>query len=244
MPANPSWKEHLDALPLRTPDEVVGARNLLVIAPHPDDESLGCGGLLAWAAASGRKARVAMLTDGEASHPGSARFPPSRLAALRRTEALHAGAWLGLAPGDHAFLHLPDGALGALAPAQRETAIQALAAWMRELTPVVACVTASSDMHGDHRAAHRLARAAARRVPGCTLLAYPVWSWLAPAATRPPPGWRIDVGRYRAAKRAAIRSHASQHGGLIDDAPEPFELPAALLACVDRDYEVLLDEPV
>ena len=240
----PSWKEHLGALPLCAPEDVVGTRNLLVIAPHPDDETLGCGGLLAWAVASGRQARVVVLTDGERSHPGSAEFPPSRLAAIRRNEALDAGAGLGLSHDDYVFLHLADGSLDSLTPPKANLVVRSLRRWIRALAPVVVCVTASSDMHGDHRAAHALALAAIRDAVDCTLLSYPVWSWLAPPATRLPSGRRIDITRYRDAKQAAIQTHASQLGGLIDDATDPFELPAELLECVDRNYEVLLDESV
>ena len=244
MPPSPSWKEHLDALPLCAADDVIGVRDLLVIAPHPDDESLGCGGLLAWAAAHGRRARVVMLTDGERSHPGSEKFPPSRLAGVRRNEALNAGAKLGLADGDFAFLHLPDGTLDALTPSQVDGVVQTLREWIALLAPVLVCVTASSDMHGDHRAAHALALAVTRDAAGCMLLSYPVWSWLEPGAAVLPPGRRVDITGYRGAKRAAIHTHASQLGHLIDDAAEPFALPAALLDCVDRNYEVLLDESV
>jgi len=243
MPPKPDWKEHLQGLPLYAPETVIGVRNLLVVAPHPDDESLGCGGLLAWAAANGRRARVMVLTDGEHSHPGSTTFPPSRLAGIRRNEAIDAGARLGLAAGDFTFLHLPDGSLDALAPTQADRVLQILHEWIDRLAPVAVCVTASSDMHGDHRAAHALAHAAARGT-GCTLWSYPVWSWLAPVAAALPPGRRIDIARYRNAKRAAVHAHASQLGQLIDDAPDPFELPAELLDCTDRNYEVLLDEPV
>lgn len=244
MPPSPSWKEYLDALPLCTPEDVIGQRDLLVVAPHPDDESLGCGGLLAWAIANGHRVRVLVLTDGERSHPGSATFPPARLAGIRRNETIDAGARLGLGRGDIAFLHLPDGGLVALTPSQVDGVVQTLRASIDLLAPVVVCVTASSDMHGDHRAAHALALAAARGAVDCTLLTYPVWSWLAPVTAVPPPGRRVDITAYRRAKQAAIQSYASQHGLLIDDAADPFELPAALLECVGRSYEVFLDEPV
>lgn len=240
----PGWMEHLAALPLCAPEDVIGTRNLMVIAPHPDDESLGCAGLLAWAAANGRQVRVVMLTDGERSHPGSTKFPPSRLARIRRNEALDAGARLGLPHDNYSFLHLLDGSLDSLAPTEAEVVAQTLRAWIRALAPVVVCATAPSDMHGDHRAAHALALAATRGAGDCTLLTYPVWSWLAPAVALLPSGRRIDIARYRGAKQRAIQAHASQLGQLIDDSTDPFELPAALLDCVDRNYEVLLDEPV
>lgn len=244
MPRKSDWKSHLDALPLCPPEALIGTHNLLVVAPHPDDESLGCGGLLAWATGHGRRAHVVILTDGEGSHPGSARFPPPRLADIRRGEAIEAGARLGLAEQDFSFLHLPDGSLDTLAPSQAAGVVQNLRNHIGMLAPVVVCVTASSDLHGDHRAAHALTLAATRNAGHCRLLSYPVWSWLSAEAAAPPVGWRIDITPYRETKRAAIRAHASQLGELIDDAADPFVLPAALLDCVQQSYEVLLDEPV
>ncbi len=69
---------------------------ILVIAPHPDDEVLGCGGLLAACAAAGIKAHVAFLTDGSLSHPGSASWSQKRLAERRAVEAKRAARMLGL----------------------------------------------------------------------------------------------------------------------------------------------------
>ena len=66
-------------------DEVVPpGRRLLVVAPHPDDEVLGSGGLLHLAVRAGRAVRVLLATDGQASHPGSSRWPVPRLVPARR----------------------------------------------------------------------------------------------------------------------------------------------------------------
>ncbi len=55
---------------IEAPGIAAGAAPIVVLAPHPDDESLGCGALLA-AAFAGKGARVVCLTDGSGSHPGS-----------------------------------------------------------------------------------------------------------------------------------------------------------------------------
>ena len=80
--------------PLRPGDSVRTLGRTVVLAPHPDDESLGCGGLLARLAAHGVPARVVVVTDGAQSHPGSAAYPPERLRALREAEARAAVAAL------------------------------------------------------------------------------------------------------------------------------------------------------
>src|SRR5664279_305672 len=67
--------------------EVPGAGDrLLVVAAHPDDESLGAGGLIAAAVARGADVRVIVATDGEASHPDSTTHTPAQLAITRRAE--------------------------------------------------------------------------------------------------------------------------------------------------------------
>lgn len=81
-----------------------------MVAPHPDDETLGAGCLLHEAARLGARCAVICLTDGGASHPGSRLWPPERMARAREAELRAAVA--ALAPGAAvAALGLPDGGL-------------------------------------------------------------------------------------------------------------------------------------
>src|SRR6202044_4049231 len=72
------------------------ARKILVVAPHPDDESLGCGGLISLSAQAGSSVYIGFVTDGAASHRNSTAWSPVRLAAQREQEASRALACLGL----------------------------------------------------------------------------------------------------------------------------------------------------
>ena len=72
------------ALPEGQLDDIIGSGTCLVLAPHPDDESLGCGGLIAACVAANRPPLVVVLTDGAGSHPGSVAYPPDRLRAARK----------------------------------------------------------------------------------------------------------------------------------------------------------------
>lgn len=74
-----AWDGLLAGLP-QLPMPGGGAR-LVVLAAHPDDETLGCGGLLADAARAGADITVLLATDGEASHPHSRTHRPPQLAA-------------------------------------------------------------------------------------------------------------------------------------------------------------------
>ena len=70
-------------LPVAGLEAILDGRRPLVLAPHADDESLGCGGLLAQAVAAGLQPGVLVLTDGAGSHPGSTRYPPARSSRTR-----------------------------------------------------------------------------------------------------------------------------------------------------------------
>ena len=223
-------------------DDLVGREPFLVLSPHPDDETLGCGGLLIAAERAGVKGHVLILTDGAASHPGSASFPPPRLTALRRDEARRALGHLGLPEARLAFLDLPDAATPSAGTAF-EDAVDAIA---RQATAVGArtlFVTWGHDPHCDHETAAAMARAAADRL-GLRLFAYPVWGLHLPAGTEidapPPRGFRLDIAADRATKRRALDCYASQMTRLIDDDPDAFCFTEAQLAPFLGDVEVFI----
>ena len=82
----------------------------LVLAAHPDDETLGAGGLLARLHALGAEVEVLLCTAGEASHPGSATVSREELTARRLAEFAAALDHLGL-NGRWRYLGLPDSGL-------------------------------------------------------------------------------------------------------------------------------------
>ncbi|MDF2231286.1 PIG-L family deacetylase [Albimonas sp. CAU 1670] len=213
----------------------------LVLAPHPDDESLACGALLA-AAFAGPGAHVICLTDGGASHVGSPTWPREALSALRRRELECALERLGGSAQDLTWLGLPDArtdeianlgpTLAAVIEAIRRTRARSLFA---------PCET---DPHCDHEVAASVARAAAR-MTGLRLFSYPVWSRWHDPAFRARLGrvreHRFDPGPWRAAKRAAIRCHRSQLGEVISDAPQAFEMAPAFVEMFETGPEIFFE---
>jgi len=234
--------EAMAALPVVPIHAVTGGKTALILAPHADDESLGCGGLIAAASAAGHPPFVLILTDGAGSHPNSRAYPPPRLKKVREQEALNAVSILGLPPGNLGFLGLHDTA----APREGDGFDAAVAAILSfaERTGAASLLSPwQHDPHCDHLAAHLMASAAAAR---CRMrhLAYPIWGWtLPPDARLPGPmphGMRLDVTNHLPVKRRAIAAHASQYGGLIQDDPDGFQLPSNLLDIFNRPYETFL----
>ncbi len=232
------WHRHWRQLPLAGLNDIIGTGTCLILAPHPDDESLGCGGLIATCVAAGRLPLVVVLTDGAGSHPGSRAFPPDRLRAVRADEARTALAQLGLGRERLVFLGQPDTAAPVAGPAF-EAVVAALAGLVEaDCTAILA--PWRHDPHCDHEAASMMASSVAAQVL-IRHVAYPVWGWTLPAETpvpgAPSPGFRLDVEPFLASKRRAIAAHQSQYGDLITDDPNGFRLPDGLLSVFDMPFE-------
>ncbi len=233
------------ALPSRDLKAIIGGSAALILAPHPDDESLGCGGLIAAACDRGRPPEVVFVTDGTGSHPRSRQFPPGRLRATREAEARAALRELNLTRDHVTFLRLRDTA----APhrgARFDRAVETIAAIARRRRCGSIFAPWRNDPHSDHLATHLMAAAAARTLR-LRHVSYPVWGWTLPPALRLTGtirGARLDIRRYLPAKRRAIAAHASQHGGLITDDPGGFQIPSDLLSIFDEPFEVYLENDV
>ena len=86
----------------------IASDSVLVIAPHPDDESIGCGGLIAMARRMDVDVQIAFVTYGEASHRPKL-IGPERLKDIRREEAYEAALRLGVPRTSLHFFDVPDG---------------------------------------------------------------------------------------------------------------------------------------
>ena len=184
--------------PLRRLGLPAGHR-LAVVAPHPDDESIGCGGLIALWTAAGREAQVVFMTAGERGDPEvRAGDASGAVAARRRAEGEAALALLG---ADGRWL---DGADGALHADRVRLVPELVALWRRDPPDAVAAPF-PADRHPDHAAAARIVAAAGVALGWSDLpvLAYEVWSPCPANAV-------LDISATAARKAAAIAAHASQ----------------------------------
>ena len=211
-------------------------RRLVLIAPHPDDEILMAGGLLA--GFHGREEDLVLIsaTDGEGSHPGSRHWTEHRLRRQRPLESRHALQQLDLDLNrlDWRRLHLKDGAL----PRDEAFLVNHLSQLLKPDDLLMA--TWRNDGHCDHEAVGRAAAqsALARKVQ---LVEGPVWAWHWAQPDDPRLPWprahRVQLDEARLArKRKALAAHASQ---LEPDDGQPPVLPAALQDCLLQPFELV-----
>jgi len=209
----------------------------VVIAPHPDDEVLGTGGLLAQLAELRRRMLLIAVTDGGASHPGSSCWTPTRLATVRHYETTKALRRLGLNPVRKIRAGFPDGAVG-----EHEAELSRfIHAYLRQGDVVFS--TWRGDGHPDHEAVGRAAAAAARS-KGVRLVEFPIWAWhwAAPGDERVPWSRARKVLLERATlkrKRSAVAAFSSQLEPDLLTGEKAILAPFVLTKLL-RSYEVFL----
>ncbi len=144
----------------------------LVLAPHPDDETLGCGATIAAMRWRGTQVCVVVASDGR--HSGD-RAASEYLAEVRADELRRATAALGVGPGDVVQWPFEDGTLSQ----HRHDLVHAIADQVERCDPDVVLVTASTDPHPDHAALGIAARHALRDSE-VSLFEYFIWGWAMP----------------------------------------------------------------
>ncbi len=170
-------------------------RRLLVLAPHPDDEAVGCGGYLAGLAERGTEITVLFVTDGDLDSAGR---HDSALAARRRAESEIAAELLGI----RRLLrwHLPDGELSG-----SEMSAEPLQSIVREHAIDMVLLPHVGESHPDHQAVARLVRRfEMSRSCDLTMMSYEVWTPVIPNRV-------VNIGSHMDRKLTAIRAYASQH---------------------------------
>ena len=157
---------------------------ILVIAPHPDDESIGTGGILQRARQAGAEVRVIFCTSGD-DNPWPQRAIERRVfisssarlrwAARRRDEARAALRFLLGSDAPALFLNLPDQGITRLLLHGGEQTIATLRAEFAALRPTIIVLPSADDAHPDHSAMHVLARFAfTDALDGCRIFTYVV----------------------------------------------------------------------
>jgi LmbE family N-acetylglucosaminyl deacetylase len=153
---------------------LTATRSCVVLAPHPDDETLGCGATIMRKLAAGTPVTVVIATDGRHSHH-SYMLSANALIEIREEEARRAGAILGLARENIVFLNFEDRCLAE----HRRLLRNQLADILDSLNPEEIFVSSIIDTHPDHRVLAELGRelAHARNGRFPVLYEYPIWFW-------------------------------------------------------------------
>lgn len=204
----PLWLAAFEERPLPALD-LAACRRLVVVAPHPDDETLGLGAMTTQLTAMGVDVQVVSVSDGGAAQPGVSASDRLRMETIRRYELGRATSLLNaLSPISLGF---PDGELAD----HEDRLADTLAEILEGDGPTTWCAaTWRGDGHPDHEAVGRAASAACARAEA-TLLEYPVlmWHWAhladpavpwSRAYSVPSPSWAM--GR----KRRAAQCYRSQ----------------------------------
>lgn len=203
------WAEPLRRVPVCRLDALVQASSrLVVVAPHPDDEVLACGGLVFEHVARGGDVCVIGVTDGEASHPDSEVWTRTALAEQRRRESDAGLRLLGVAEAQVVRLGFPDGSVARYAGPLRESLGQCV-----RPDDVVVC-TWQLDGHPDHEAVGAAVQAACDDT-GARCLQVPVWMWHWSHDGDDAVPWHLLRGlplspTALARKRAALSAHVTQ----------------------------------
>lgn len=208
-----------------------GRRDVVVVAPHPDDEVFGAGALMCGLVSVGHRVRLIAVTDGEAAYGVMSAADTARLVERRAAERHAALRRLGVAEViSVSRLRLPDGAVG-----DHEATLTARLTTMR---PGVIVSTWRHDGHPDHEAVGRAAADAAATC-GARLLEYPVW-----AIHR----GRLDAAQMNLARRVPmspdVRRAKLAAAGMFQSQLEPSPdgrpvVPSALVECLADDPEVV-----
>ena len=225
-----------------SPDRI---NRVLVIAPHPDDETFGCGGALAMLARANTSPKIIFVTDGSASHLGHALKSREDIAAMRREEARSAASVLGVDRSHVTFLSEPDGGLDRLAPDPIRSLTCRIASLILDEKPGAIFLPCRNDGSSEHEAVFAIVRGAVEQTElSPRILEFPVWSWwnsslLAQSIVTSRRVWRVEMGGIGAVKARAIACYASQLRPIPPDIHAA--LPDGFASIFLGRYEFLLE---
>lgn len=156
----------------------VSSQSALFVIPHPDDEILGCAGLIALKRKQGAKVTLLMLTDGEESHFGCCSVMPQEVGRARRKLALAAGKILGLSSDDFIFCAIPDMQIPGHNDPEFLAKVEELSAIVAKLQPAEIYAPVPFDKWHDHEMAYEIAEQISKRMSASTrLYGYAIWMW-------------------------------------------------------------------
>jgi LmbE family N-acetylglucosaminyl deacetylase len=170
-------------------------QSVLVLSPHPDDEVIGCGGVLVKHIVAEDAVKIVYMTDGSKGYPGNG--SPEDLVSVRKLEAVRARNILGIK--DFVHLDFPDGELRV-----GDETVNAIYKELEESKADIIYVPSFFETHPDHSTTPKiLFKALKRYAKNPSIYAYEVWAPLAPTII-------VDISESIALKREAIKQFETQ----------------------------------
>jgi LmbE family N-acetylglucosaminyl deacetylase len=198
-----------------------GGGPVLIIAPHPDDETLGCGGLIAKRVAEGRRVVIAVVTDGRALFRRFGVTDPSEseVSAMRKTETLRAVEILGAHTGDVRFLNFENERLHQ----QRAGALREIVALLRDVQPGEVYMPSAFEGHREHVLTHEIVREACATTGLCPTTFEFIVNLKSGTTLESIPGkiHRVDVSAFRDRESEALAQFRSHLDVIYQGQPAP-----------------------
>jgi LmbE family N-acetylglucosaminyl deacetylase len=181
-------------------------KKILVIAAHPDDETLGCGGAIIKHVDNGDKVFILFLADGATSRVGNPNYPTKD---MRINAGINASILLGSEPP--VFFNLPDNKMDTIPFLD---IVQMIEKVINDINPVVLYTHHFGDLNIDHQITHKAVMTAARPQPGCAVreiysfevLSSSEWSSPSPSSVFIPNKF-VDISLVLDRKMIALKSY-------------------------------------
>lgn len=196
LPAGPVLETDIIPYHSSTPP----GKNVLILAPHPDDETLGCGGTIRLLIESKKKVKVLLLTSGDKANPNLLNPSQSHItnySLLREKEAKNALRVLGVS--DYEFLRFPDRELRE----NYKTVLEKNLRIFEDYKPDIIYTPSMIELNPDHRATAKIAMKLQRMHPLLKIAFYEI-------TTPVRPNVLIDITSVYKRKKRAIKQYKSQ----------------------------------
>lgn len=224
----------------------IGRQQVVVVATHPHDRTLSCGGAIALMQAGGYDVRVLVVSDGTRSHPNSRQYPPLALQSLRERETIASMRVLGVSRSAVTFLGIKDGAVPAFGAPHFPRIKSICQMYFQQFVPDTIFLPWREDPDTDRRATWQIIKAA---ILGMGISPQTIECPLGDGRdlqlvsnSTQLSGWRLDIREMLDRKLQAIEAHRSQLGKVIDDDPASYCLSADKLVNFVRPWEIYLEE--
>ncbi|NQT55515.1 MAG: PIG-L family deacetylase [Desulfobacteraceae bacterium] len=230
----------------RLPFRELSNHSAVVIAPHPDDETFGTGGMIAMKRQAGLPVHVIFLTEGSASHANCCTIAPEKIGRIRHEQSIEAAACLGLESDGLVWLGLRDGEIPVEGAYAFEDAVKIISEQFDKIAPSEIYCPHPYDGLPDHEAASAIVwHAVLRTNHSFEIIYYTIWAWY----NTPSPmnqffnwnkGWALDIASILDRKADAVSCY-------LDSSPSPCgypycgRLPAALLDGFRKPTEIFFD---